>query len=637
MVYEGESMSTVLSLAAEFPAVDEAEWQARVERVLKGASTSRLVSRTLDDIDIQPLYAPAHDRTPIRRDKRAEHAPAWHVVQRADIPDPARANAQILEDLNGGASAISLVLPEAVTAGRHGLAATTADDFRRVLDNVELDLIQVRLDAGRHGVWAVGLLLEVYSGRNLNAAACDLRFAADPIGRFALGGTMPAAETTAERMKRMLDAVTGAGFTGPTFAADTRVFDMAGAAPAQELGIAMASAIDYVRALDTQGCDPETAMNSIQLLLTSNADLFQSIAKLRAARLLWARLREAMELPTRDAILDVETSLRMMTTRDPHVNMLRAGAAILAAGIAGADSVTALPMTQAMGLPDAFARRMARNSQIILQEESGIGFTADAAAGSGYIETLTDELAHGGWQVFQDIEAQGGMIAALKSGHVDTLLAGTRAACAALIGKRKLGLTGVTEFPNPKEPGLDLLDIPLPADWAPPVAAGVQEEALSHGPLQQQRDSEVYEHLRERADDHVAAKGSAATIFMATLGPQAEFTARATWARNLFAVGGIELTAADTFASGDAMLEAFKAAGADVACICSSDDVYSQAAAEAVVRLKAAGAKFVYLAGEPAGLRDELASAGVDEFLKAGMDVRSTLQGAQGLLGMVEA
>ncbi|MGI9462310.1 MAG: methylmalonyl-CoA mutase family protein, partial [Aestuariivirgaceae bacterium] len=378
-----------LPLASGFPVIDEEEWRERVARVLKGAPFDRLVTKSPDGIDIQPLYPPSHDTAPLVRARPDSAAPAWHIVQRADIPDPAKANDQILEDLEGGASAIALVMPQSVTAGGHGLAITSMDDLKRLLDRVELDLISLRLDAGRHGLWMTPMLLSLYAERNLNPQACDLKLSIDPVGRFAHSGAMLADPAMSERMADLLRSVTDAGFKGPVFSADTRVFHMAGASPAEELGIALATLVQYIRALESQGIDLGTAACSQGLLLTSSADLFMNIAKLRAARLVWARLLEAMELPASDISIDVETSLRMMSRRDGHVNMLRVGTAILATGIGGADSVTALPMTAASGLADGFARRMARNSQLILQEESGIGRTMDATAGSGYVETLT--------------------------------------------------------------------------------------------------------------------------------------------------------------------------------------------------------------------------------------------------------
>ena len=621
-----------LPLAADFPAINEDEWRERVARVLKGASFDRLVTKSADGIDIQPLYAPSHDTGPITRLRADAAAPAWHIVQRADIPDPAKANDQILEDLEGGASAIALVMPQSVSAGAHGLAVTGPDDLKRLLERVELDLISLRLDAGRHGLWLTPMLLSLYQERNLDPKACDLKLGIDPVGRFAHTGAMLAEPAMSERLADLLQMVQDARFEGPVFAADTRVYHMAGASPAEELGIALATLVQYFRALESQGVDLKVAASRLGLLLTSNADLFMSIAKLRAARLVWARLLEAMELPASDVSIDVETSLQMMARRDAHVNMLRVGTAVLAAGIGGADSVTALPMTAASGLADGFARRMARNSQLILQEESGIGRTMDAAAGSGYVETLTGDLAAAAWRVFQDIEGKGGMIAALQSGDIATRLTGSHEAHTKQIGKRQLGLTGVTEFPNLHDTPLEVLDMPLPGDWTPPVAAGQDAQLASCTSLQQTRDAEPYEQMRERSE----AAGQAAKVFLATLGTLPDFTARAMWTRNLFAVAGIQTTDAQGFATAAAAAQGFTSSGASLACICSSDAVYGELAIDTVKALKQAGAAYVYLAGDPADLGDTFAAAGVDDVLKAGMDIRPILETAQIRLGVAD-
>ena len=309
----------------------------------------------------------------------------------------------------------------------------------------------------------------------------------------------------------------------------------------------------------------------------------------------------------------------------------------MAAGIGGADCVTALPFSQANGLPDGFARRMARNCQLILQEESGIGRQADAAAGSGYVEALTDEIGSAAWAQFQNIEAQGGMIAVLASGYLDSQLADTRQQRSMLIGERRMGLTGVTEFPNLSDEAPRLLEVALPDDWMPPERSEKPESRLSCGPLKQQRDAEPFEVLRARADKHAAEKGKRASVFLANLGTPADYTARATWTRNLFAVGGIATTDGGGFSDAKDAAKAFEASGLDIACISSSDSVYEELAVETAAALKAAGADYVYLAGDPPALRETLGDAGVDEFLKQGICIRRLLQGLQALLGMVDA
>ena len=617
-----------LPLASSFPAINEDEWHERVARVLKGAPFERLVTTSADGISIQPLYPPSHDTAPLTRAKTDPNSPAWQIVQRADIPDAAQANRQILEDLEGGASGIALVMPQAVTAGDHGSAIGSADDLKRLFERVELDLISLRLDAGQHGLWMTPLLLSLYAGRNLDPKACELRLCIDPIGRFAHTGGMLADPAMSDRLADLLHSVIDAGFSGPVLAADSRVYHMAGASPAEELAMSLATLVQYFRVLESKGVALHTIATRLGMLLTSNADLFMNIAKLRAARLLWTRLLEAMQLPATEITIDVETSLQMMSRRDAHVNMLRVGTAVLAAGIGGADSVTAMPMTAPSGLADGFARRMARNTQLILQEESGIGRTMDAAAGSGYVESLTGDLASAAWALFQEIEGSGGIIAGLQSGSIAARLTASRDARADLIGKRKLGLTGVTEFPNLDDAPLDILDASLPGDWTPPGMASSPDQLATCTPLVQFRDAEPYEQMRDRGGDE------ASKIFMATMGKLPDFTARAVWTSNLFAVAGIETIGVQPCATAAEAAHRFSASGLSHACICSSDGVYGELAVETAKALKQAGAAYVYISGDPLDLRDELTSAGVDEVLKAGMDIRPVLENAQNRLGM---
>ncbi len=620
-----------LRLAAEFPADSEEEWRARVERVLKGTSAESLITKTPDGINIQPLYSADSKVSPITRS-----ATGWKVVQRMDIPDPAVANSQALEDLMGGASGLSLVLPQTVTSGAHGVAISGLDDLQCLFENVELDFITLRLDVGGHSRWAIPLLLSLYAERNPNPELCEVNFAMDPVGRFALDGTVSSEQLMAEGMAALFRQVDESGLQGTVFAADGRVYHGAGATPAQELGLTLATAVQYLRALGSQHIALASTVQQIGLVLTANADLFMTMAKLRAARLIWARLLEVMEMPQSDVRIDVETSMRMMSKRDPHVNMLRVGAAILAAGIGGADTITALPLTVASGLPDGFARRMARNSQLILQEESGIGRTGDAAAGSGYVENLTGELAMAAWQVFQDIEGHQGMLCALQSGYIATQLAKSHNERAARIAKRDQALTGVTEFPDLKEFPIEMLDFAVPDDWPPVEASCADQQEIAAGPLPQMRDAEPYEKLRDLTEAHQSTNRDEAAIFLANLGAAHQFTSRASWTSNLFAVAGIKTANASGFASAEAAGEAFKKSGLSLACICSSDDVYADMAVAAAKALRDAGAARVYIAGDPAGFHDALVSAGVDDFLVRGIDIRRVLQDAQAALGMAE-
>ena len=314
----------------------------------------------------------------------------------------------------------------------------------------------------------------------------------------------------------------------------------------------------------------------------------------------------------------------MMTRRDPWVNMLRTTMATFAAGIGGADAVTVLPFTAALGLADRFARRIARNTQVILLEESNLAKVADPAAGSGAIEQLTGELAGAAWKHFQEIEAAGGAAAALAAGLIQRRVDEVRAARMTAVARRKDAITGTSEFAFLAETPVAVLDLPPRERKAEPPA---------FQPLSALRLSEPFERLRDRSDHLLATTGGRPKVFLANLGPLAAFSARATFAQNFFAAGGIEAVTNDGFADPAAMAAAFAASGAPLACLCGSDEVYRAQAIPAAQALIAASARHVCLAGRPGADEQAQRAAGVATYIHIGCDVPATL-GA--LFAMVE-
>src|SRR5580698_11672350 len=296
----------------------------------------------------------------------------------------------------------------------------------------------------------------------------------------------------------------------------------------------------------------------------------------------------------------------MLTQRDPYVNMLRATMASFAAGLAGADAIAVLPHTLALGLPDAFARRVARNTQLVLLEESNLAKVSDPAAGSGGIESLTQALCETAWTLFQEIEKAGGVFAALEQNLIQRKVAATRAVREANIARRKEELTGATAFPNLNEAHVAVLDVK--AFEPPSDQAKITFDALS--PM---RLAAPFERLRDRSDDILKKKGARPRVFLANLGTAADFTARATFAKSFFETGGIEAVDTTGFTDPAALAAAFKASGTALACLCSSDKIYAAQATAAATALQGAGAKHIYLAGRAGELEATLRAAGVND------------------------
>jgi methylmalonyl-CoA mutase len=615
----------ILPLAADFPAAKREDWLKLVALALKGAPFEKLVSRTYDDLRIEPLYGRDPDAKPIPA--RAPSAP-WQVLARVDHPDPAAANAQARHELENGATGLSLTFAGALGSYGYGIDASETA-LARALDGIHLDAgIAVEIDLGWHGRHVPRLLAELVEAKGLAPAATGIRFGFDPIGAVATAGASPLSwRETAPSFAAGIADLKDRGFVGPFAAADARPIHDAGGSEAQELAFALAVATAYLRALEASGLPLDDARTLIFFRLAVDADQFLSIAKLRALRLLWARIEEACGLAPRPAFVSAATAWRMLTRRDPWVNLLRGTVAAFSAGLGGADAVTVLPFTAALGLPDRFARRLARNTQLILLEEAHLAKVADPGAGAGAIGDLTAQLCRAAWTLFQEIEAAGGAVAALEAGLIQRQVAAVRRDREAAVATRRDPLTGTSEFPDIAELPVSVLDV-APAAVTSPGPAKIEIEALPRIRL-----AEPYERLRDASDRTLAATGTRPRIFLANLGALADFTARATFAKNFFEAGGIEALTNEGFADRDAMVAAFRASGAKLACLCSSDEVYGKEAIDAARALATAGARHIYLAGRFERLEDALKKAGVDDRIYAGCDALAKLRAAHEILG----
>lgn len=620
-----------LPLADEFPDASREQWQRLVEGVLHKAGTAvpgtpaeETLSTTLQDgIATRPLYT-AQDSAadagypgfpPFTRAGRPEGtAPAgWDVRQRHARPDPKRTNEAVLSDLENGVTSLWLLV---------GGAGLPVSGIPAALDGVYLDLAPVVLDAGAEFDAAARELLRLYETRGVPAHSALGNLGADPLGLAARTGQHAAYDTRSAAAAE-LAALCHREYPGlRALTVDALPYHGAGASTAQELGLSLATGVAYLRELTAAGLTVDAACGQLEFRYAATADQFLTIAKLRAARRLWARVAEASgAAPAAGAQRQhAVTSPVMMTRRDPWVNMLRTTVACVAAGVGGADTVTVLPFDDALGLPDDFARRIARNTSSILVEESHLARVIDPAGGSWYVERLTDELAHAAWAWFQEIEGAGGQAAALRSGLIAERLSATWEERSADLAHRREPITGVSEFPNLAEPLVE-------REAAPVESPGV-------GGLPTVRRDDAFEALRARSDAHLAATGSRPRAFLAALGPAAAHTGRASFAANLFQAGGIETVQDPVTVDAASAAEAFRRSGATVACLCSSDKLYAEQAADVAAALVAAGAERVFLAGRPGEQRETYLRAGVDEFVFAGGDAVAVLASVLDRMGV---
>ncbi|GAA1563038.1 methylmalonyl-CoA mutase family protein [Actinomadura kijaniata] len=601
-----------LELAAAFPPAERDRWREMVKGVLRrtGAATDDtpleeiegLLTRTsYDGVPITALYTAA-DTAPGRpglasrvREVRpdGEGLAGWDVRQRHARPDAAATREAILADLENGVTSVWLTLGDA------GLPVAALPEALR---GVLVDLAPVVLDAGEHAAEAAETFLALVTEQGKNGTALG-NLGLDPIGLTARPGPAAPPAPAAGLAARVAREFPGLR----TLTVDATPYHDAGGSDADELGAAVATGVAYLRALTDAGLGVDEAFGQIEFRLAVNADQFLSIAKLRAARRLWARVAEVSGAAEGTvARIHAVTSSAMMTRRDPWVNMLRTTVACFAAGVGGADAVTVQPFDARLGLPDDFSRRIARNTQTLLLEESSLARVVDPAGGSWYVERITEDLARTAWEWFTEIEKAGGAAAALESGKIAGRVAATWERRRRDVARRRAPLTGVSEFPNLAEK--------LPErDPAPerPVRTGGGLPVITYA-----RD---FEALRDRSDAHLAATGARPRVYLATLGPVAVHTARATFAANLFRAGGIETVSGPP--------EDFAASGATVACLASSDRLYDEGAAGAARALKEAGAMKVWLAGKGD-------YEGVDDRVFAGCDAVAVLETTLSDLGV---
>jgi len=601
------------TLADQFATQTADEWQQAVEKALRGAPFQSLVTQTADDIEVRPIYP---GRSDVVAQAGRPGAVPWMVSQRVDHPDAATANKMAIEDLSGGAPGLTIVERGAPTA--YGFGTDLSDgSLATMLDGIHLDMVDLRLEPAKTDPSVITAIASVLQAHSVSSSNTTGSFGFDPIGNLSASGTaIPGGPT--ESVRQVAARAADVGISWRLLEADGRPYGDAGASTTLELAAIISTGVAYLRALEEAGQNEDQLANTIGLTISADGDQFMTIAKIRALRRLWRRVLDASGISSLQPHVHAQTSWRMMTRRDPHVNILRATMASFAAGLGGADSITVLPFSQAVGLPDEFSRRVARNSQIILLEESNLSRVQDAGAGSGHIEDLTEQLAGRAWSQFQKFERTGGIVAAIEDGTVQTAVAKDHAEQMGAVAKRKHRITGTSAFPEINDRAIEVM-APMPESTTSPAAGDFVS-------LQPTRLSQPFEALRDKSDATQAATGARPSVFLANLGPLSDFTARAAWTKNFFETGGIEAPSNEGFDGLDGLITNYRNSGAAIACLCGIDATYAYEAADTARALTAAGATLIALAGRPGDHATSWADAGVTHYLYEGCDAIETLE-----------
>ena len=695
--------------AGGFPVHSYEDWRAAAEATLRGAPfEKKLVTRTHEGIAVQPVYGPSGPpadgaglpgAAPFTRGGTADGG--WTIQQQYAYPEPAANAAAMATDLGRGVQAVWLELdaacrsgrdhnqqPELGLAGRGGVMIASLGELQAALEPVELASVPVALDAGASALPVAALLVTTAGTAGVEPGTLRGSLGMDPLAALAADGGLPC--SVGASLDQLSDLAAWCSTEAPGLRAahvSTLPHQGAGASAAQELGVALATGVAYLRAMVGHGLSVDRAAGQLRFVFGLRADLFMEVAKLRAARALWSRVVTACggSPEAGRMVVHARTSPADRTVRDPWVNLLRSTTECFAAAVGGADSVHVGTFEEAIGLPDDFSRRIAANTQLLLREESHIDAVADPAGGSWYVEALTDELVVAGWAELQAIEAAGGVAEALTSGWLAERIAGVAAGRARAVAKRKDPVTGVSEFPFIHEapverdaPELDDLadlagctleawraDHPMVsleelkaaavgqglATRAALLAAangatvGAMSGALRRdseparcAALPALRQAEPYEALRDASDAYTATHGHRPRVFLANLGPIPKHRVRALWSGNFLGAGGFEVLGNDGFASAEdaaaACAVAVKEQGAIAAIICGSDPVYPDMIPALAPALRDAGAQRVLLAGRPGAHQVAYEQAGVDAFIFLGCDVLGVLGELQRDLGV---
>jgi len=696
-----------LNLRDDFPPHAYEAWRKEAERSLKGAAFEKaLITQTYEGIALQPIYRqedlekfPLPESfpgfAPYLRGSRAAppagEAP-WLIAQEIPCSIPGEFNEALRQDLQRGQTAVYLMLDQPTRAGldsdrgqsgeagRGGIPLSTLEDLETALNGIDLEKIPLYINAGSSGLFAASFLAARLKKQGKDLSAVSGAIEADPLGELLRTGSLPVA------LEQLYDEMAALTFWAirrapglQTAAVRGDLFHNAGGNAVQELAFAVAAGTEYLREMLSRRLAIDDIAPRIRFTFALGSHFFMEIAKLRAARMVWSQIvrefgggEEAQKMR-----IHARTSVWNKTLYDPYVNMLRATTEAFSGIAGGCDSLHVGAFDEPAGLPSEFSRRIARNTQIILKEESHLDRVIDPAGGSWYVETLTRQVAEKVWKLFQEVEAQGGMFRALEKGFPREQIVETAQKRAENIARRKDKIIGTNIYPNLKEEpaerrqtdfpaifrerarhlknfresrasgqhpfdklptSLHFLEKPSPMGSAPPdqlmealgdaalagATLGELSQALRSGkggapsitPLKLHRGAEIFEYLRRAMEAHREKTGAVPKVFLANMGAVSQYKARADFSAGFFQVAGFEVLDAGGFSNPEEAARAALASGAAIVVICSTDENYPAVVEPLTRRIKQANPQMpVVLAGYPQDQVEAHRKAGVDEFI----------------------
>ncbi|MCW5941182.1 MAG: hypothetical protein KIS66_03060 [Fimbriimonadaceae bacterium] len=636
-------------LFAEFPPVPTEAWLATIAHDLKGADfRKRLVTQTEDGLDVQPVYRredvpPCADSipggAPFQRGFDAN--PDWAVrepIREANVGD---ANAHAIRCLGRGVDEIAfLVTP--------GSPVSSQAEFRALLDGVVLEAVPVHWMAGPCSPQILAMLLNEVERRGIEPADLAGSVECDPIMDSLIGWSAADPSSWTASAGAMLEPIRDRLPRFRTLTIRASLFQKAGGSAALELATAIGLFTEYLAGLVEAGFDGRWLAANTEFRFAVGSGYFQEIAKLRAARTLIANVVKAFGLEGVRPRLHVETTSLNKTLYDPHNNLLRTTTEAISAALGGADSITVGAFDQVFREPTEFGEHLARNTQTILKEEAFLAKVADPLGGAYFVERLTERLATASWDLFTEMEDQGGFLTAWRSGFVPERLAMSRGAKIKAAHTRRAGIVGTSTSPNPKETRLrDLGHAPVASRvWPLDRAFGPLREDLANGarlsewetgepvpdsPLAAFRPAAAFEELRLRVERHVAAGKARPRAFLAQLGDRKMASARAGFCTGFFGCGGYEVVSERPKDAAEAVQ---RSRDFEALVLCSADDAYPELVGQIAPLLSKASPPILVVAGNPTDHLDSLRRAGVEFFVHIRSDVVATITDLHARLGI---
>jgi methylmalonyl-CoA mutase len=618
------------NLFQEFPPVSTQQWMDKVTADLKGADFNRkLVWKTNEGIDVQPFYR-AEDLENldylnslpgefpyVRGTKKNNNE--WLVRQSIVVKDFAEANKKALNYLMRGVDSLAFVFD--------GCTEYTVADLAVLLNDIQLDAVEVNFVCKCRACKIAELFVAYAKQGNYDLKSIRASVEYDPFGKYALTGKFKKDQAFATEQAIKMIAATAELTKFKTLAVNGKNFGNAGSSIVQELAYSLALGAEYLTALTEAGLDVDSVAKKLKFNLSVSANYFLEIAKLRAARLLWAQIVKAYEPNCKCSCkmtIHAETGSWNKTVYDAYVNMLRTQTEAMSASLGGADSITVLPFNAAYEESNEFSDRIARNQQLLLKEESHFSKIADPAAGSYYIEELTASIADQAWKLFLEVQEKGGFLAALREGFIQAEIKKMAAKRDMNIATRRENLLGVNQFPNFTE------KIEGDVEASVFAAADLTSEEAEIETLKPYRGAQAFEALRYKTD--VYAKSNKRPLaFMVPVGNLGMRKARAQFACNFFAVAGFDVLDNNGFKTVEEGWKAAQEAGAQIVVICSSDDEYAELAPAAFDAI--AGKAIFVVAGAPA-CTDELKAKGIANYINVKSNLLAELKAYQSTLGI---